>query len=333
VCVDATECEDEEYACTKLGKYNDRKCCEAPPECQKDSKGVTALVVDGDKVETLCDGKTDLGGDGSAKAKAGKSCYTIKVGHGATKSAAYWIFSDDKDEPYSNWCDMELCGWDKGDDWTDDDKKQCGGWTLALKSPGSGNGCLNRHQQGKWRSKNTFGDTSHRDAQCAKGEAYHRASWTDVMIGSLRDNQWKYVDSFFFRNFLVILHPCLCTVVVFDISQNSHDFYSSRHPPPSLSLSHALSAKMWLGGSQVRLPKKACTQLSTGAPSCQVDGCWCLDTVSRAKTNTTNRIGTWIGEVASGAPMMATITTALATAAPFRLGRSGRTAAAAAATF
>lgn len=55
----------------------------------------------------------------------------------------------------------------------------------------SGSDCLNRVQSSRWRSTSTIGDATTRSNTCAKGSAYSRSTFTDVMIGSTRAGHYR----------------------------------------------------------------------------------------------------------------------------------------------
>ena len=96
----------------------------------------------GQKITAWCknDG-TYLGGDGSSRLKAGKSCATIRHFFAATKDGVFWTFMNDTGTPTQVYCDMNSCGNDAaiaGKRWGNrvKDLERCGGWTMAFKWPG-----------------------------------------------------------------------------------------------------------------------------------------------------------------------------------------------------
>jgi hypothetical protein len=185
-CVAATACNTNQYVVKELEHNSDRVCAALPSKCTVVSRGLTTLFVGEKQVKTACDGEKSLGGDGSSKALAGKSCYTIKFVHEKSVSGKFWVYEKEPNSPFEIYCEMMQCGWDKGGDWTD--RAQCGGWSLVMKTT-SGNTCLNRRQTSQWKGTTALGDTKSLKNECAKGVTYSRSSYSDVMIASNRKDK------------------------------------------------------------------------------------------------------------------------------------------------
>jgi hypothetical protein len=144
-CVAATACKANEYAEKELTYNTDRVCLALPTKCTVASNGLTKVFVGGKVKQVCCRGDKPCGGDGSTKALAGKSCYTIRFVHEKKVSGKYWVYEKEIGSPYEVFCEMVQCGWDRGGSWSD--KSQCGGWSLVMKTT-SGSTCLNRYEAG-----------------------------------------------------------------------------------------------------------------------------------------------------------------------------------------
>lgn len=187
------KCSDDELENTPPTKFADRECI--PKNCETVPNG----LVPGPNGPEYCANGVSTGGDGSSKAKAGKSCFTIRHGHQKTQDATYWVYLDSAKDPFQVYCDMVSCGRDESNEWKE--KSGCGGWTLALKSGGADhpqNNCLNKKDT-RWRQPNVMGNTANNKAECAKGLAYSRASFTDVLMRSLskpkKNTAWRHTEA------------------------------------------------------------------------------------------------------------------------------------------
>ena len=189
-CANLTVCNNTAYESVAPTATSDRTCIAAPPRCMRGmSNGRATLSTNGVQRTEYCfsDGST-AGGDGSARASAGKSCYTIRHGHSVTADGTRWVYENDPNSPFQVFCDMVNCGGDTTNNWGN--RSTCGGWTMVMKAA-SGSDCLNRVQSSRWRSTSTLGDATTRSNTCAKGPAYSRSTFTDVMIGSNRAGQTR----------------------------------------------------------------------------------------------------------------------------------------------
>jgi len=178
-------------------------------------EGVQTVVIPGSgagKHYCKSDGSS-LGGDGSSKEFAGKSCATIRRRFEAVESKAYWVYSDNVKSPYQVFCDMLSCGNDAKEvvNWGDMKRgngfKLCGGWTLVMNVGGidyqSGSsthmsnykgckqgsndkltGCYTFNRNSKYfRNPEVFGDTTKvTPGRNAQGPAYTRQKFTDIMF-------------------------------------------------------------------------------------------------------------------------------------------------------
>lgn len=167
-----------------------------------DSSGDTIIK------QSYCHNDVNVGGDGSSREKAGKTCGTIrKVYHSKTNGPA-WIFMDDIHNPVQIYCDQNSCGNDVASSfqWGDstEDYVRCGGWTLAVKALGTEAGTydsyphnsltsanfMNRLNTDQWRDAKEIGDTNNVDAINALGPAYSHHKASDFMIRALNTRSW-----------------------------------------------------------------------------------------------------------------------------------------------
>ena len=184
-CTGLTVCNSSAFESVAPTATTDRACRAAPSRCMPGMpNGVSPVVTNGVLRMAYCfaDGST-AGGDGSTRANAGKSCFSIRHGHAVTADGARWVYENDPGVPFQVFCDMINCGGDRTNAWAN--RSTCGGWTMVMKAA-SGSACANAHADGWWRSSATSGTTTTRANVCGKGPAYSRASFTDVMFGSMR---------------------------------------------------------------------------------------------------------------------------------------------------
>jgi hypothetical protein len=207
-CKEHTKCGTNEYRSSPGTALSD-SICEDVKVCKSNEEQVKAPTADSDRIcgakgasggscsavgtgmagDVFCVKGKSVGGDGTDKSKAAKSCFTIRHGHGIQKDGTYWCyFNEAADKAFKVFCDMRACSRDASGEWdkSNVDKDGCGGWTLALKSQGTPDSCLNK-KDNRWRSDAVMGSTENLNRQCAKGPAYSKAPFTDVMIRSLAD--------------------------------------------------------------------------------------------------------------------------------------------------
>ena len=184
-CTNLTVCNSSAYQDVAPTTTSDRTCVPAPSRCIAGiTLGLTTLSTNGVQRSEYClaDGSS-LGGNGTARANAGKSCFTIRHGHAVTADGARWVYENDVSSPFQVFCDMINCGGDTAHTWSN--RSQCGGWTMVMKAA-RGSSCANAHANSWWRTSATSATTTSRANACGKGPAYSRASFTDVMFGSMR---------------------------------------------------------------------------------------------------------------------------------------------------
>lgn len=216
MCKQHTECGSDEFKETPGNLWNDAVCkkltvCKSSESEKEPATATSDRLCVGGSVSACtdigtgpvegggyCVAKKDVGGDGSSKANAGKSCFTIRHGWGKTEHGTYWVyFAEAKSAAWQVYCDMSSCSRDSAGEWEGKDKSGCGGWTLALKSPGasSNSNCLNK-KDARWRNGAEFGDTKTSNAVCSKGPAFKKASFTDVLMRSLNNPEmnvaWRH---------------------------------------------------------------------------------------------------------------------------------------------
>jgi len=190
LCRNVSSCRGNEVETRPATPTSDRECSDVPRNCQQYGRvGRTSMLEGGAIVTRYCgSGGVNLGGNGTTRANAGKSCYTIKHGLGVTQDGAYWVYLDNRNAPIQVYCDMSSCGSDVMGWWRSANRSLCGGWTMTMKAS-SGSACLNAQQNGHFRGTGTFGDATNTQNSCAKSAAYSRASVKDIMLRSLRDGQ------------------------------------------------------------------------------------------------------------------------------------------------
>jgi hypothetical protein len=203
-CATATVCNSTAFELTPPTATSDRVCVAGFASCstyRPRTNGVVRLIASNGWTDTYCrDDGRDFGGDGSTRALAGKSCYTIRHAFGVTEDATYWVFENSASSPFQVFCDMTQCGGDSRGMWANANRSLCGGWTLVMKDVSGGIG-LNRRQNSRWRSTSTIGSTTTRSEGLGKGPGFARSSFTDIMIASLRAGQyarnvgWRHAQS------------------------------------------------------------------------------------------------------------------------------------------